>query len=99
MQPLRMRLHVRQRLVRQRIVTRPKVHPRILNKLALYYRLALLILYTWFMSSLEYQASIKENVRNPAPGLLSLIVLLAGLFACILCFIVGAANQQGVLIG
>jgi regulator of protease activity HflC (stomatin/prohibitin superfamily) len=51
------------------------------------------------MSSLEYQASIKENVRNPAPGLLSLIVLLAGLVACILCFIVGAANQNGALIG
>ena len=49
--------------------------------------------------SLDYQASIKERVRTPAPGLLSLIMLLAGLLACVICFITGAATQQGVLIG
>src|SRR5687767_10932014 len=48
--------------------------------------------------SLDYQASIKERVRSPAPGLLSLILLLGGLAACLICFIAGAATRQGALI-
>jgi len=48
---------------------------------------------------LDYQASIKERIKSPAPGLLSLVLLLAGLVACVICFITGAATQQGVLIG
>ncbi len=49
--------------------------------------------------SIDYQASIKEQVRTPAPGLLSLIVILGGLLACALCFLMGAATGAPVLIG
>lgn len=49
--------------------------------------------------ALDYEASIKERVKTPAPGLLSLIVFLGGLVICIILFIAGVANQNGPLIG
>ncbi|HEX8524427.1 MAG TPA: SPFH domain-containing protein [Tepidisphaeraceae bacterium] len=48
--------------------------------------------------SLDYQASVKEIVRTPPPGLLMLFGLLGGLALCGIMVIGGGANQQGVLV-
>jgi regulator of protease activity HflC (stomatin/prohibitin superfamily) len=48
---------------------------------------------------LDYQASIKERVRTPAPGLPTLVLLLGGLAACIAGFIGGAAASEVAVVG
>lgn len=47
---------------------------------------------------MDYQASVKEIVRTPPPGLLMLFGLLGGLALCGIMVIGGGANQQGVLV-
>jgi regulator of protease activity HflC (stomatin/prohibitin superfamily) len=49
--------------------------------------------------ALDYQASIKEQVRSPAPGLPALLLLLGGLLACGVGVVVGATTGTGVIIG
>jgi regulator of protease activity HflC (stomatin/prohibitin superfamily) len=48
---------------------------------------------------LDYQASLKERVRTPAPGLPTLVLLLGGLAACIAGFIGGAAASEVAVVG
>jgi regulator of protease activity HflC (stomatin/prohibitin superfamily) len=48
---------------------------------------------------LDYQGSIKERERAAAPGLLTLVLLLGGLLACIAGFIGGAGSAQPLVIG
>jgi regulator of protease activity HflC (stomatin/prohibitin superfamily) len=47
---------------------------------------------------LDYQASIKEKVLTPPPGLTTLFALLGGLVLCAVTVIGGAINQQGALV-
>ena len=49
--------------------------------------------------ALDYQASIKEQVRSPAPGLPTLLLLLGGLLACAVGVAVGATTGTPVIIG
>ena len=48
---------------------------------------------------LDYQASIKERVLTPAPGLLTLFALLGGLLLCVVVVIAGGANHIGAFVG
>ena len=49
--------------------------------------------------ALDYQASIKEQVRTPAPGLLMLVALLGALLACVVGFIGAVAAQEPLAVG
>jgi regulator of protease activity HflC (stomatin/prohibitin superfamily) len=49
--------------------------------------------------SLDYQASIKERIHAPAPGLPTLVMLLGGLGACLAAFGGGAASGQVLFVG
>ena len=49
--------------------------------------------------ALDYQASIKEQVRAPAPGLFMLVILLGALLACVAGFIGGVAAEEPLAIG
>ena len=49
--------------------------------------------------ALDYQASFTEQVRTPAPGLPTLLLLLGGLLACVVGVVVGATTGTPVIIG
>jgi regulator of protease activity HflC (stomatin/prohibitin superfamily) len=48
--------------------------------------------------ALDYQASIKEHVRTPAPGLAALAVLLGGIVACGIGVLGGAAGGGPIVV-
>lgn len=49
--------------------------------------------------ALDYQASIREQVRTPAAGLPAVFLLVGGLLACVVGAVVGATSQVPVIIG
>jgi regulator of protease activity HflC (stomatin/prohibitin superfamily) len=47
---------------------------------------------------LDYQSTVRDLVRTPAPGVPMLAVLLGGLLMCVLTIYLGARHQQGIAV-
>jgi regulator of protease activity HflC (stomatin/prohibitin superfamily) len=50
-------------------------------------------------ATIDYPSSIKERVRHPAPGLLTLVVLIGGLLACGATLVLGVQARHPLLVG